>query len=121
VGFENFDRNFQTQDFKEYVQSNGDGFAAPSKKIKRNRYCSDLTNVTRSPALSPSINELRSRAFFEEETPSEKMAFCFVSENPFEDENSLSFLNLESNSIDEQENDPNSQDSNNFWYSQDNY
>ncbi|CAI2359212.1 unnamed protein product [Moneuplotes crassus] len=121
VDFENFDRNFQNQDFKEYVQSNGDDFAAPSKKIKRNRYCSDLTNVTRSPALSPSINELRSRAFFEEETPSEKMAFCYVSENPFEDENSLSFLNLESNSIDEQENDPNSQDSNNFWYSQDNY
>lgn len=134
LDFENLDSNIQTQDFKESVQSNGDGFAAPSKKIKRERYCSDLTNVTRSPALTPSIHEMRSRAVLEEETPSEEMAFCFGSGDIFENDNSFSFFNsgnliyshinnihIDSDSIFKQDNNLSSLDGGYFGYSQDNY
>ena len=89
VDFENIDSNIQNQDLKDSLQ--GDNFIAPLKKVKRERYCSDVTNVTRSPALASSIQDLCSRAVFEDHTSHEKLEFCFDSGDMLDNDNSFCF------------------------------
>lgn len=92
VDFENVDQNIQNQGLQESPCEETDSFFAPLKKVKRDRYCSDLTNVTRSPALAPSVHESNLRGGFEDEFPSEKVEFCFDSGDMLDNDNSFGFV-----------------------------
>lgn len=94
VDFENLDQNIQSPAFSGSGSGDSDDFAAPSKKIKRERYCSDLTNVTRSTPMGNPIPEFSHTGGFEDESSKEKMEFFFFDNSDnLDNDNSFGFFN----------------------------
>lgn len=94
VDFENLDQNIQSPAFSGSGSGDSDDFAAPSKKIKRERYCSDLTNVTRSTPMGNPIPEFSHTGGFEDESSEEKMEFFFFDNSDnLDNDNSFGFFN----------------------------
>lgn len=92
VEVENVDQNIQDKEINESQREETEGFFAPQKKMKRDRYCSDLTNVTRSPAVPLSMHESNPSWGFKEDFWNEKVEFYFDSGDMLDNDNSFGFV-----------------------------
>ena len=71
--FENYDKNMESEVMVIPKFYEEEFLFSSHKKLKRERYCSDLTNVTKSNILKPLALDEYVNPFFEEEVPSEQM------------------------------------------------